>query len=233
MLLLDLGNTRLKWRLKDGPIQAVVAGDYAPLLAAIEPGVQARMASTARPGVRDELLRQLAVHSIVPRQVVARPEYRGLRLAYADSASFGVDRWVAMVAARERCPGRAVIVLSAGTALTADAVAATGLHLGGYIAPGPAAAAAALPEVLRQYAGVSDVEPGRSTAACVAAGYSSLYIGALALWCQRFSSLDAELFLTGGDSRYLAQWCAAVGWSGAEHPGLVLEGLELIDGGSG
>lgn len=230
MLLLDLGNTRLKWRLRDGPVQAVAAGDYAPLLGAIEPGVAARLASTAPPAVRDELLRQLALRSIVPQRVAACPEWRGLRLAYVNPTSFGVDRWLAMIAARERCPGRAIVVLSAGTALTVDAVSAAGLHLGGYIAPGPAAAAASLPAVLRPHATTSDAEPGNSTATCVAAGYSSLYIGALSLWRQRFAGLDAELFLTGGDSPSLAQWCAAVGWSGAEYPELVLEGLGLVEG---
>jgi type III pantothenate kinase len=60
----------------------------------------------------------------------------GVRNAYAEPQRLGVDRFLAMVAAY--ADGLAPCVLaSVGTALTLDALAADGRHLGGLIAPGP------------------------------------------------------------------------------------------------
>lgn len=60
----------------------------------------------------------------------------GVRNAYVEPQRLGVDRFLAMVAAY--ADGRAPCVLAGvGTALTLDALASDGRHLGGLIAPGP------------------------------------------------------------------------------------------------
>jgi type III pantothenate kinase len=60
----------------------------------------------------------------------------GVRSAYTEPHRLGVDRFLAMVAAY--AAGHAPCVLAGvGTALTLDALAADGRHLGGLIAPGP------------------------------------------------------------------------------------------------
>src|SRR4029453_14673479 len=60
----------------------------------------------------------------------------GIRNAYPQPAKLGVDRWLAMIGAHalERGP---VCIVSVGTAMTIDGVAADGRHLGGVIVPGP------------------------------------------------------------------------------------------------
>lgn len=228
MLLLDLGNSRLKWRIGRGAVRADARDDYRALVDSLTPGMPALLASTAPAAVCDELIACLAAQRVVPRRVGVRDGFLGLRLAYAEPAALGVDRWLALLAARRRCPGRSVIVLSAGTALTADAVAPDGGHLGGYIAPGVGAAARALPEQLAPLAMAGAIQPGRTTAECVSAGYSSLFIGALSLWRQGFCLADAELLVSGGDGERLLEWCAALGWQGAYYPDMVLEGLGLV-----
>ena len=55
--------------------------------------------------------------------------------AYPQPQSLGVDRWLALIAARQLAPGWACVI-DAGTALTIDALDAAGLHLGGLIIPG-------------------------------------------------------------------------------------------------
>ena len=70
-----------------------------------------------------------------PRFVTTAHAQFGVRCAYADPARLGVDRWVAVLAAYHAAHG-AACVLDAGTAVTFDAVAADGRHLGGLIFPG-------------------------------------------------------------------------------------------------
>jgi type III pantothenate kinase len=73
---------------------------------------------------------QVAVESVVPRR-----EAHGLVNAYAEPERLGVDRWLALLAARADGEGP-VCVVDCGTAITVDAMRADGTHLGGLIMPG-------------------------------------------------------------------------------------------------
>ena len=55
--------------------------------------------------------------------------------AYEDPEQHGVDRWAAVVASHQSCPGYSVCVINAGTAITFDLINKDGQHLGGYILP--------------------------------------------------------------------------------------------------
>src|SRR5690606_7661501 len=73
-------------------------------------------------------------------------EMLGVRCAYRDPVRLGVDRWVSVIAAHRAALARPdgprpACVISAGTALTFDAVDRRGRHLGGLILPGPRMAA--------------------------------------------------------------------------------------------
>ena len=59
----------------------------------------------------------------------------GLTNGYAEPHRLGVDRWAAMLGAREIQSG-ALCVIDCGTATTVDVIRADGLHLGGAILPG-------------------------------------------------------------------------------------------------
>ena len=145
LLLIDLGNSRLKWGVGDGagvPVHGVIALEAiesladsvrarctAPLQAAVGCAVAGPAASLrtdaqlARLGLRCHWIRS------VPRQC-------GVRNGYTTPAGLGADRWAALVGARLRHPRRAVLILSAGTAVTIDCLAADGRFLGGVILPG-------------------------------------------------------------------------------------------------
>ena len=62
---------------------------------------------------------------------------------YRDPERLGVDRWLALIAARERSKQPTVIV-DAGSACTIDLLDSEGRHLGGYILPGLTAMGEAL-----------------------------------------------------------------------------------------
>lgn len=146
ILLVDLGNTRLKWALHDADgLRAGAPVDHsrplAPTLAAAwrnVPGVaRALVASVGRPRLEAELVQ--AVRSrfgVEPEFITTAAQAGGVRVAYAQPEKLGVDRFVALVALRARSDD-AVVLASVGTALVLDALAADGNHLGGLIAPSP------------------------------------------------------------------------------------------------
>lgn len=141
-LLLDVGNTRLKWATATDTLGAVSAAVHAgnPIAwfrAQRWPAVQEVWLACV-PSLRDEPCWREAVRAACGREpqiVIATAQWQGLRNAYAEPHKLGVDRWLAMVAlwAEQRS---AFCVAAAGTALTFDRVAADGRHLGGLIAPG-------------------------------------------------------------------------------------------------
>lgn len=153
-LLLDLGNTRLKAALHDGarlaPVVAFAHADagfqqqFDAWLAAQPMPAQCWLASVAPAAVLVRVMDVLARQRLAPRVVRVQPDAFGLRLAYAEPQRLGVDRWLAMLAARAAGERNAVLVANVGSALTIDAVDRDGRHLGGLIAPPPDALRAAL-----------------------------------------------------------------------------------------
>jgi type III pantothenate kinase len=215
-LLLDLGNTRLKWALQAQPDGWLARGavDWQEGLAA---ALASAWAGLPRP---EQVIAASVVDAAREAQVAAMAERLfartptwlrtpahacGVRNAYAEPQRLGVDRFLAMVAAH--ADGRAPCVLAGvGTALTLDALAADGRHLGGLIAPGPRLMQQSL---LDATARVRPERPGEiveladNTADAVASG---CWLAAAAL-VERFATRSAARFgtapaliLGGGDA---------------------------------
>lgn len=147
ILLVDQGNSRLKWLLVDRGGVAKYKGvggqeDLALALGGAGPSGRAglveevHVSSVAGAGQR-EALRQLVIERCHSEPLFASSSKRegGIRNGYKDPSRLGVDRWLAMVGARTHGNGPSLVV-DAGTALTIDAIALDGEHLGGYIVPG-------------------------------------------------------------------------------------------------
>ena len=148
-LLLDAGNTRLKWAwLRRGRLRPGGALAYAPrrefdtqLRRLLQQAAGARrvlVCSVAGADI-DRRLRRAARAARLPAPEFARSVRRaaGVTNAYAEPWRLGVDRWLTLVGARQLFPGEALCLVSVGTALTLDLLAASGRHLGGAIVPGP------------------------------------------------------------------------------------------------
>jgi len=154
VLLLDIGNSRLKWALLRGtyrrgqpfaasgalPLDALRAGESAlpRLLAAFGPQLRIQACNVA--GVRIEReLRTIARRAGLrpPRFVRSTHAAGGVRNAYLEPWRLGADRWVCLIGGRAEYPGRALCIVAAGTAVTVDLLDAQGRHRGGSIIPGP------------------------------------------------------------------------------------------------
>lgn len=145
-LLLDLGNTRLKWALREGSRwvgQGAVAWNDDVVLALHEawrlvPRPDHVFGASVVDGGREMQISAVVFTCFErePTWLRTPAEACGVRNAYPEPGRLGVDRFLGMVAARAE--GLAPCILaSVGTALTLDALDADGQHLGGLIAPGP------------------------------------------------------------------------------------------------
>ena len=144
--------------------------------------------------------------------------------AYPKPQQLGVDRWLAMLAARAGNRGP-VCVIDAGTAITIDLVSASGQHEGGYILPGVELMRRALTNETGRIQVPELASPmtqaGTDSVACVSAGIWHAALGGV-------QSVLAEHpehapLLTGGSADALLE----LGLNAESRPDLVLEGLRL------
>lgn len=158
MLLIDAGNTRIKWALAaagaplgqwlaHGAVAHADAGrltqDWQAALAGHAtggtPALRVLAANVAGAPLRARLEQLLAGAGVAADAVgwfASLPQLAGVRNGYRNPGQLGCDRFAAAIGAHALAPGRAVIVANCGTATTIDAVTADGVFLGGMILPG-------------------------------------------------------------------------------------------------
>jgi type III pantothenate kinase len=141
-LLLDVGNTRLKWGLHDeagwhgqGAVPLAALDGFGEVLAGFEPIRRTLGANVAGVMVAARLEALLATRSLTAGWIQSRVEGFGVRNCYREPVRLGADRWAALVGARALHAGPALVVTS-GTATTADVLDADGVFVGGVILPG-------------------------------------------------------------------------------------------------
>lgn len=235
ILQLDVGNSSAKWRLVQGA-KALARGRYraedadseAALLGCAE-AVDAIWISSVAGESKESVLSAMLTGrwGVTPWFARSEAQTLGLRNSYAEPASMGVDRWLAMLAARERHPGTRLCVVDAGSALTIDMVSAEAEHEGGYIIPGPVLMERALlldtDRVRFSEPAEYRLECGRSTAQAVRHGIALAEAGAVALALRaRAGQAEPYPVFTGGGGEWL--WLE-LGGHGEYVPDLVLDGL--------
>lgn len=235
MLLLDIGNSRLKWATWDGRALGASSalehgGDPAAALATLPAMTPTAVWIAQVMGAKHEQNLASAIQArfgLAPKFARSHDQYLGLKCAYADASRLGVDRWLMLLAAW--CEQRgACCVVSAGTALTFDAVDAQGQHLGGFIAPGLAAMLRATLGSTRfatfdlgaDYSGGL----GDDTEACVRQGAFLACVGAVDRGLGA-ADVSGPRFICGGDAATLLPQLGA-GWQ--HRHDLVLEGLLVL-----
>lgn len=143
--LFDLGNTRLKCAplRPDGGIGEVIAVAHDGI--ALAPGwadalperfEAAFVASVAPVALRVALLEALGRRCRRISRAFTQAHFGDVTIAYPQPQGLGVDRFLALLAARAR-GAQPWLVVGVGTALTIDLLDAAGRHRGGRIAPSP------------------------------------------------------------------------------------------------
>ncbi|MDO9400414.1 MAG: type III pantothenate kinase [Polaromonas sp.] len=151
-LALDVGNTRLKWAQYAAPVAGSralahgavflenidkLADDEWRLLPAPSRILGCIVAGDA---VKRRVEEQMELWDVAPHWVVSSAQEAGVSNGYDHPARLGADRWVAIIGARHRLLGRGsrkpCVVVMVGTAVTVEAIDASGKFLGGIILPG-------------------------------------------------------------------------------------------------
>lgn len=239
ILELDCGNTRVKWRVcKDG--QILMRGIYLTQ-DGFHPSTTAELAASNIERVLvgsvlgDDFARKFAAWSIAnlgvnPQFAVSEPHGGGVVNGYQQPEKLGVDRWLAIIAAKAKDPSSCVIV-DCGSAITVDLVTSQGEHLGGYIAPGLRLMREALGTKtaaikLGQIGYPENDFPGRNTVHAIKSAELTMYAGlvdhAKAI-LRNYNNHDARLLVTGGDG----EWLVSMLKDGMYHEDLVLDGLRI------
>lgn len=236
ILDVDIGNTRLKWRVIEGGVVAATGvtsheDEWLESFSSdVGTPVRVRVSAVGGRAVAEVLHRfSLDRWGVVPEYAESKVFCAGVRNGYDQPERLGVDRWLAVVGAYSRYQGP-LCVIDAGTAITVDFVGTDGGHRGGYIAPGLRLMAASLlkgTEAVRfdqeQANHATGLTPGRNTAEAVRGGITQAALGLLERVAREGES-GQQVVMTGGDAAWLkACWGAQV----VVIPDLVLEGLAV------
>ncbi|KQQ92002.1 type III pantothenate kinase [Massilia sp. Leaf139] len=236
LLLIDAGNTRVKWALAEagasaGQWLASGAAHHADLDAAAAGWhgggvVRALVSNVAGAALRERLAALLAP---IPVEWFASSGSRaGLVNGYREPERLGCDRFAAAIGARALAPGQDLIVATCGTATTVDAVSADGRFIGGMILPGLALMAGALAKNTAQ---LPQATPGAApppqfadnTIDAIVSGCLSAQAGAI----ERAVAAHGGAFciLSGGAAPYIAP-ALKCGYRMADN--IVLVGLHAV-----
>lgn len=244
VLLVDIGNTRIKWAmLIDGdlsPQQALAhrgedaAGVVARMIVACEKPARILVSNVAGAELGERFAAAAcASWGTQPEFARSAAQACGVRNAYPDPSKLGVDRWLAMLGAYALERSSACVV-SVGTALTVDALAHDGRHLGGLIAPGPDLMIASLLEKTSDIAQRASGEQGHdtfftaNTRAAVESGSvhaASALIDRAYEECSHVVGGRPRLIVTGGARAHVLPHLRN---EYAEYPDLVLRGLAAL-----
>ncbi len=245
ILVIDVGNTRLKWAwltsagLSDQ--KAIVHRNSKPELwtAALfdTPQKPDRVLISNVAGVTmGKTLARLAKLSfgVSAQFVTASPNFEDLTNGYLDPTLLGPDRWLAVIGAWTIARST-LCVVDAGTAVKVDSVDAHGQHLGGLIAPGMHMMREALLSKTSDIA--KAVEQGTPSMAGVLANNTIGAVSRGALFAlagladrtaeviEQSTGVKPKLFVTGGDAGMIS---AAMRTRGETVPDLVLQGLAVL-----
>jgi type III pantothenate kinase len=236
MLLVDIGNSRIKWALsQDGMI--TVQGNHSheevtrfsealDKLVALDRIIACNVA-----GEKGERALGAAIKrwKIAPEWFQVSKHAGGVTNCYETPERLGADRWAALIAAHSMRLG-ACLVISLGTAMTIDWLHASGEFAGGMIIPGKRLMSEALSigtsKIARQTGKV--VGFSCNTADAVESGLAYALVGAVKQARQKVmdtSGVIPACLITGGDGAWLA---AMLDFPVTNVPDLVIKGLALM-----
>ncbi len=245
-LLIDAGNTRIKWAWMSGASKQLQDAGAArtsgrlsvlPFLDCEEAAAGAMACNVAGIGLGRKLAglvkEKLGVDLVFAQ---AQRSACGVTSAYTNPLNLGADRWAALIGAHALGPNNYCIV-DAGSTITVDLLLANGRHLGGYIAPGLEMSLAAMARGTAELAsrlkghsgGPQDLAPAADSAEAMEKGALAAQLGMVRMGMRRLANKGEDspaLLLTGGG----AQALIATGELPEAQlaPNLVLRGLAAL-----
>jgi len=244
-LLIDIGNTFLKWglfrtpsaggarenRLESGHVLLEEMAGLTAQFAKFRAPAQIVISNVAGTRVRSTMIRVLEVWSDAPAPhwVIPALTQCGVTNCYLNPAQLGNDRWAALIGARHLLGPKPALVVVCGTATTIDFLDGGGIFRGGVILPGIGLMlralhqhTAALPDADGEY-----VDNPTQTVDAIASGCQHAQAGAIERVFHLHAAKEPSLacLISGGAARALAPRLTI---PFELHDNLVLEGLYCI-----
>lgn len=241
LLVIDIGNTRIKWGVFEGEnwVQqgACLHADLekSQFLTDAKICQQAVIGNVAGDAIKSQVVDCLYNLSIKAHFAESGERACGVLNGYKMPKTLGIDRWAAIIAAYH-LNKQTTLVVSAGTAITIDALEVQGkqaVFVGGSIMPGFKLMQNALQSQtanLKLPIGTLQALPTKTDDA-ITSGLFNAAVGAIVLATQTLSlrTLSAPaILLTGGDALQLQAGLKFYGISANIAENLVLQGLRLL-----
>jgi len=239
-LLVDVGNTCIKWRLDREAQKAydrgVSCGGLDALAESLEcvSGLDSIVVGSVSSSEFNYSLKcwLIARFGVEPNFVVSTQRAGALLNAYDVPQALGVDRWAAIVAAYYQF-SRSVLVVDCGSAITIDFVGEDGGHKGGYIMPGLGVMYRALVGDTQKIIGLSEEFPedlmlANTTHGAVNKGTALFAVSAIERVKSEIESkigLELLVVLTGGDALKIAK---LLSFRCEFEKDLVLDGIDML-----
>jgi type III pantothenate kinase len=233
-LLIDIGNTRIKWQQRDVKNillkDSILVEEFMDIDFSSIKSVDKIIVSNVNHSIVLDKLKEILSKFKCPIIETSTDSNEYLINDYDDSTLLGVDRWIAALGAWKLYQKR-LLIINAGTAITVDLIDLdknNKAHFkGGMILPGIAISLA----VLNNSTNLIDTEIGKSqypslnTKDAVTTGIMMSIQGAVNLVCRKLPS-SLPILLTGGDANLIYEqseedWKSRI----KLEDGLIFEGL--------
>lgn len=229
-LLIDAGNTRIKWAVEtknewvsSGALPVEQVSMLSKNIGDLENIEKVWVSNVAGKEVAENIkkLKNKGLHFITAQQTQC-----GLSNGYKNVDELGSDRWAAMIAAWEIVCGKCLVV-NCGTATTVDAISGKGEFLGGLIIPGFDLMKNSLAGAAKQLQASSGIyaQFPANTADAIYSGAIQASCGAVDRQKALFGDEDVTVILSGGSAEQLQPY---LGRSTRVVDNLVLRGLQRI-----
>ena len=239
-LLIDVGNTRLKWARSINN-EIIERNLFAWKTETLEESLASQWRDLNQPdaifvsNVAGDVIRDI-ISSWCETNWKTKPVFAavtgiscGVSNSYPEVEKLGIDRWLAMIGAWNYCK-KNVCIIDCGSAITVDVVNAKGLHQGGMISPGLVLSARALTD--HTHALTAEQRKKFSTLAnntedAINSGCYHQFIGGVQYMLKKIQQHmggDVKYIITGGDAELILN---ALDLEMRYEPDLVLKGLYL------
>ncbi len=216
ILLVDIGNTRVKWRLLDKALKFIGCG----ALVNDELNLEYISSNFDNMTISHIYIANVASDSMSVwfedlahekraklRKLSSQAAMLNIKLKYKNINNLGVDRSLALVGAFE---GEGMLVIDAGSAITADYLNGKGEYLGGYIVPGLEMSRNLLISKTAKVGVFADIgadQPGLSTNECVNNGVVVMFRALVSGFISVAEAKGIDKFvITGGDGELFQMW---------------------------
>jgi len=236
-LLIDAGNSRVKWALLDNGYWKTGASGRAEFAAVLKDNMDSgvspgsvHICSTRSQAFNQQLTVLIQdMFGIEAEFVWPQRRAYGVMNRYEPVDSLGADRWAALVAVKSICHNAAIII-DCGTAVTIDALNTDGVFEGGVIFPGVELALQSLNQ-----ADNLDVAGQGPTTVFARSSQQAMYSGVIyslagainriVLEMRKKLGLGVSIYICGGDAGKVFD---LIDHNVIKEPDLVMTGLKVI-----